>query len=178
MRSVARLLEPPMTLPSAPIPTASAMNGLAPDVEAAVTALRLAMARVAMGDVEAIKALYSRSAEATSFYGWGGYEHGWEHVSKRWDWAGQQFQGGTVSYVNVTTVVTADMVLLTDIETFSEQRVAGVDGLTGWSNRVTHVLRREAGGWRLLHRHANRVEPQFEPSSRLASGTPAPAGPR
>ena len=34
--------------------------------------------------------------DATSFYGWGGYEKGWDAVSRRWDWAGQQFKGGTV----------------------------------------------------------------------------------
>ena len=30
------------------------------------------MAKVANGDVSEIKALYSHSADATSFYGWGG----------------------------------------------------------------------------------------------------------
>ncbi len=140
-------------------------------VDAAVTdaiaRLRAAMAAVANGDVTAIKALYSHSAEATSFYGWGGYEKGWDAVSKRWDWAGQQFQGGSVSYQNVTTVVTPELFYLTDIETFANQRMAGVDGLTGWSNRVTHIFRREAGAWRLLHRHGNRLEGQFEPKTKL-----------
>src|SRR6476661_2596418 len=85
---------------------------------AALTRLHDAMARVANGDTSAIRALYSHSAEATSFYGWGGYEKGWEAVSRRWDWAGEQFQGGTVSYQNVTTVVTAELAYTTDIETF------------------------------------------------------------
>ena len=51
------------------------------------------MAKVANGDVSAIKALYSHSDDATSFYGWGGYEKGWQAVSKRWDWAGAPVQG-------------------------------------------------------------------------------------
>jgi ketosteroid isomerase-like protein len=125
------------------------------------------MAMVAMGDATAIKALYSHTADATSFYGWGGYEHGWDAVSKRWDWAASQFKGGNVGYHNVSTVVSADMFLVTDIETYTNQRVSGVDGVTGWSNRVTHVFRREKGDWRLVHRHANRHEVQFEPSTRL-----------
>jgi ketosteroid isomerase-like protein len=142
--------------------------------EAAVARLRAAMAQVANGDVSGIKALYSQTAEATSFYGWGGYEKGWEAVSRRWDWAGRQFQGGTVSYENVTTVVTAELAYTTDIESFSV-RMAGLDQPTGWSNRVTHVFRREAGGWRLLHRHANRLEPQYAPSTRLTPTPPAPS---
>ena len=40
---------------------------------AAIARLRGAMADVSNGDVRAIKGLYSHSAEATSFYGWGGY---------------------------------------------------------------------------------------------------------
>ena len=144
---------------------------LDPSVSEAIARLHAAMARVAMGDVSAIKALYSRGADATSFFGWGGYERGWDAVEKRWDWAGRQFKGGSVSYENLTTVVTQDMFLVTDIETYANQRMAGVAGVTGWSNRVTHVFRREGGEWRLVHRHGNRLEAQYEPAARLK---PAP----
>jgi ketosteroid isomerase-like protein len=137
-------------------------------VRAAVARLHAAMAKVANGDVSEIKRLYSHTADATSFYGWGGYEKGEEAVSKRWDWAGQQFMGGTVRHENITTVMTSEMFYVTDIETFEAQRVAGVEAVTGWSNRVTHIFRREDGEWRLIHRHANRLEAQHEPSSRMA----------
>lgn len=133
----------------------------------ALARLHAAMAKVANGDVSAIKALYSHSAEATSFYGWGGYEKGWEAVSKRWDWAAQQFQGGSVAHETISQALTPEMFYVTQIETFSRQRVAGVAGETGWSNRVTHVFARENGDWRLIHRHANRLETQFEPSQKL-----------
>lgn len=142
------------------------MTSLDSSVSDAIARLHAAMAKVAMGDVSAIKALYSHTAEATSFYGWGGYEKGWEAVSRRWDWAGQQFKGGTVAYDNVTTVVTAELAYTTDIETF-KVRMAGMDQPTQWSNRVTHVFRLIDGEWRLLHRHANRLETQYEPSMRL-----------
>ena len=132
----------------------------------AVERLREAMAQVANGDVSGIKALYAHGDDATSFYGWGGYEKGWEAVSQRWDWAGRQFKGGTVSYENVTTVVTAELAYTTDIETF-EVRMEGMDRPTQWSNRVTHIFRLEGGEWRLLHRHANRLEEQYEPATRL-----------
>jgi ketosteroid isomerase-like protein len=137
-------------------------------VKAAIARLHAAMAKVANGDVSAIKSLYSHTPDATSFYGWGGYEKGGEAVARRWDWAGRQFKGGTVRYENVSTVVTPEMFYVTDIETFDDQRVAGVEGITGWSNRVTHIFRREAGEWRLVHRHGNRLEAQHEPSIKLA----------
>jgi ketosteroid isomerase-like protein len=137
-------------------------------IDAAIARLRAAMADVANGDVRAIKALYSHSADATSFYGWGGYERGWDAVSARWDWAGQQFKGGRVSYQNVTTVITPELFYTTDIETYASQAMAGVEGITGWTNRVTHIFRLEDGEWRLTHRHGNRLEDQYRPSSRLA----------
>src|ERR1700748_2747916 len=137
-------------------------------VQSAVARLHAAMAKVANGDVSDIKRLYSHTADATSFYGWGGYERGEEGASKRWDWAGQQFRGGPVRHENITTVITPEMFYVTDIETFENQRVAGVDGVTGWSNRVTHIFHREQGEWRLIHRHANRLEAQHEPSTRMA----------
>jgi ketosteroid isomerase-like protein len=132
----------------------------------AVARLRAALADVANGDVAAIRALYSHSDDATSFYGWGGYEKGWPAVDERWSWAGQQFKGGTVSHQNVTTVVTPELAYTTDIETF-EVQMDGMERPTRWSNRVTHVFRLEDGRWRLLHRHANRLEDQYKPSTRL-----------
>jgi ketosteroid isomerase-like protein len=137
-------------------------------VRAAIAQLHAAMAKVANGDVSAIKALYSHSDDATSFYGWGGYEKGWRAVSQRWDWAGAQFKGGTVRHQNVSTVITSELFYVTDIETFENQRVADTADITGWSNRVTHIFRKEDGEWRLLHRHGNRLESQYQPSSRLA----------
>lgn len=134
---------------------------------AALAALRAALADVANGDVAAIKALYSHGDEATSFYGWGGYEKGWAAVSQRWDWAGQQFKGGTVSHENVTTVVGDDLALVTDIESFAVSMEAGA-APSRWTNRVTHVFRFEEGSWRLLHRHANRLEGRYEPAARFA----------
>jgi len=59
------------------------------------------------------------------------------------------------------------MFFVTDIETYSNQRMAGVEGETAWSNRVTHIFWREGGEWRLVHRHANRLETQYEPAARL-----------
>ena len=132
----------------------------------ALTTLREALAHVANGDVGPIKALYSHADDATSMYGWGGYEKGWSAISTRWDWAAQQFKGGTVSHENVSTVVGTELAFTTDIETF-DVLLPGGEQPTQWTNRVTLVFRFEAGRWRLLHRHANRLEGQYEPAPRL-----------
>ena len=142
------------------------MTPQTPPFAAAIARLHAAMAKVANGDISAIKALYAHGEDATSFYGWGGYEKGWAAVSKRWDWAGQQFKGGSVTYENVTTVVSPALAYTTEIETF-EARMEGMDRPARWSNRVTHIFRVEDGEWRLVHRHANRLEERYIPSARL-----------
>ena len=135
-------------------------------IEAAVERLRMAMADVANGDTRAIKALYEHSHDATSFYGWGGYEVGWAQVDKRWDWAGQQFKGGTVSYEPLTRVASGDLFYTTDIETF-QVTMDGKAEPAIWSNRVTHIFHHTGGDWRLIHRHANRLEGQYKPGPKL-----------
>ena len=147
------------------MPKPALPDGLA----AAIARLHAAMAKVANGDTSAIKALYAHTDDATSFYGWGGYEKGWEAVARRWDWAGQQFRGGTVSYQRVSAVATGELAYTTDIETF-HARVDGVEQPVAWSNRVTHIFRLERGEWRLVHRHANRFEARFTPSTRIPPG--------
>ena len=123
----------------------------------AIDRLHAAIGRAAGGDPRPIQALYSHAGDVTAFYGWGGYERGWDAVRTRWDWAAAQFAGGTVAYENLTTVVTAEMAYTTDVETF-RVRLAGVEAPAEWSNRVTHIFRFEDGAWRLVHRHANRLE--------------------
>ena len=130
---------------------------------AAVARLHAAMGQVANGDIGAITALYSHGCEATSFYGWGGYEKGWDAVARRWDWAGQQFKGGTVSYRNLATSFGDAMGFTVDIETF-DARLGPENVPRRWSNRVTHIFRRENGEWRLVHRHASRLEDQRAPA--------------
>jgi ketosteroid isomerase-like protein len=137
-----------------------------PSIAEAIVLLHAAMEKVANGDISAITVLHSHADDATSYYGWGGYEVGWAAVAKRWEWAGQQFQGGSVSYQPLTVVAGGDLFYTTEIETF-RVRVAGRPQSVEWTNRVTHVFRREDGVWRLLHRHANRLEAQHRPADRF-----------
>jgi len=134
----------------------------------AIQRLQAAMNTLMSGNASAIKALCSRCDDVTAFLGWGGYEKGWEQVGERWDWAGQQFKGGgPVTYQNLTTIITAELAYTTDIETIWVQ-LDGMDKPRQWSNRVTHIFRLENGEWRLVHRHGNRIEDRYTPSTRLS----------
>ena len=131
----------------------------------AVNRLHAAMANVANGDVSAIVALHADASDITSFYGWGGYEKGRRDLRERWDWASEQFKGGTVSYEPLASGAGGDVGYTVDIETFKVRLKNQVgDAPTEWSNRVTHIFRRENGEWRLVHRHASRLQPRREPT--------------
>ena len=137
------------------------------DARQAIERLHAAMNSLMSGDASPMKALCSRRDDATAFLGWGGYEKGWEQVSERWEWAGRQFKGGgPVTYQNITTVITTELTYTTHIETIRVQ-VDGMEKPTEWSNRVTHIFRLEDGEWRLVHRHGNRLESRYTPSTRL-----------
>jgi ketosteroid isomerase-like protein len=119
------------------------------------------------GDASAIKALYSHREDATAFFGWGGYETGRPAVRRRWDWAAQQFRGGEpVLCEHLTALAAPGLPVTTHVETI-RARAAGAERPTEWSNRTTHVFRLEDGEWRLVHRHANRLEARYEPATRL-----------
>jgi ketosteroid isomerase-like protein len=133
----------------------------------AVARLEAAMNTLMSGDASAIKALYSHRDDVTAFFGWGGYEQGWDAVSRRWDWAAEQFRGGgPVRYQHLTAVAAPGLAVTTHVES-TRVRLAGTAEPTEWSNRVTHVFRLEDGAWRLVHRHANRLEARYEPGPRL-----------
>lgn len=135
-------------------------------VREAIRRLHASRNALASGDTSASRALWSHRDDVTAFLGWGGYEVGWEQVSKRIDWAAEQFKGGEVTYQNLSTVITNELAYTTDIETWRVQ-LDGVDEPRQWSNRVTHIFRIEDGEWRLVHRHGNRLESQYKPSTRL-----------
>lgn len=63
------------------------------------------------------------------------------------------FRNGTFAQEVVQAVVTDDMVMLATIEHCKVE--AGGLPAQDWKLRLTLVYRREAGGWRLIHRHAD-----------------------
>lgn len=127
----------------------------------ALEALHQAINKLVDGDPEPIQRLHSKSDDLTAFYGWGGYERGYESIAARWAWGSQKFHGGKVSYETIATVVTADMAYAMELETFSVRFGDQKESKT-WTNNVTHVFIREPEGWAIIHRHAH---PQADPPS-------------
>jgi ketosteroid isomerase-like protein len=81
-------------------------------------------------------------------------EHGWENVATRLDWASSKFSGGTRRTEIINCTVGAGFACSVQKELI-RFRAAGRTEDSNLEFRVTMVFRREADGWRILHRHAD-----------------------
>jgi ketosteroid isomerase-like protein len=92
--------------------------------------------------------------------GWGAYERGWDEVRRRYEWVTDNFAGTSsniCSFENITVVYGEDIAYTLDIERNS------IDGNKRQMDlRVTTVFRKEAGEWKMVHRHGDPlVEQQY-----------------
>ena len=108
------------------------------------------------GDTTLWKELCSRRDDVTIAGGWGDYERGWVEVGPRYDWAAARFAGGEVACDIIATEVSGDLAYTFHIER-ATVRLAGADEPAPMALRVTHIYRREAGDWKLVHRHADPI---------------------
>ena len=122
-----------------------------------------ALGRFVNGDAGPYKQLWSHADDVTIFGGWGGYEQGWDAVSRRLDWAASRFGEGHVDIGNLAAGSSGDLAYSIDIES----NVGLVDGAPRCVTalRVTHICQRAGGGWRIVHRHADRLGPREDPAS-------------
>ena len=125
-----------------------------------------AQTRFINGDPALWKQHASHGDDVTILGAFGGYgEKGWNAVGSRYDWASSQYKAGgatlAVEYLQVTE--RGDLGYTVAIE---RQEAARVGDATPARRalRVTQVFRREAGAWKLVHRHADALIEKQSPS--------------
>ena len=116
------------------------------------------------GRPEAFKALWSRADDVTLSGGFGGnIEKGWEQVGRRLDWVGTQFSNGTNIIERIVAKANGDLGYVVQIERVRFHAPGQAKESTR-DYRVTMLFRREAEGWRIVHRQADsqmmKVAPQ------------------
>jgi ketosteroid isomerase-like protein len=126
-----------------------------------------AQVRFINGDPALWKQHTSRRDDVTLLGGFGGEgEKGWNAVGSRYDWAASQYQAGkasvTVHYHSVT--VSGELGVTVGVERQQNVRVGRQSEAVRRVLRVTQVFRREADGWKLLHRHADQMTEKQDPS--------------
>jgi ketosteroid isomerase-like protein len=123
--------------------------------DAVLAEVEAAQVQLVNGRPAAFKALWSHQDDVTLSGGLGGaIAKGWTRVSERLDWVATQYRDGERTHQEVARYVGEDLAYVVLRETIRFKSPA--DGRPMIQElRVTQVFRREAGRWRILHRHAD-----------------------
>jgi len=119
-----------------------------------IAKLETAEHEFAQGRPAAFKDLWSHSDDVSICGAFGGVESGWDKVASRLDWASSQFSEGTRSREEIKSAVGAEFAYLVQTEHI-RFRVPSRTEPSTLDLRVTMVFRREADGWRIVHRQAD-----------------------
>jgi len=130
--------------------------------------LEEALTRFVNGEPALLKQIASRREDATIMGAWGAYERGWHEVGPRYEWAASRLEesGARVEIEYLSSVESGDLAYTVAIER-SEAHLAGRDQPMPMTLRVTHAFRKEEGGWKLLHRHADPLVEKTAPATVL-----------
>ncbi|MBC7923033.1 MAG: nuclear transport factor 2 family protein, partial [Ferruginibacter sp.] len=104
--------------------------------------------------------------DATLMGEWGAYEKGGRQVDPRYDWASARFSasGAKVRVEYLSREVSENLAYTVSIER-SEVRLVNADQPARMALRVTHLFRKEGGGWKLVHRHADPLTGKTAPTA-------------
>jgi ketosteroid isomerase-like protein len=109
------------------------------------------------GNPEPAKALYSHLEDASLANPFGPVATGWNQVAESMERAASNYSDGKATgFETVATQVTPDLAYIVEVERF-EAKVGGNQEITSGALRVTSIVRREDGVWRIVHRHADPI---------------------
>ena len=124
------------------------------DLRDALDRVAAALAAMFTGDPAPYAALWATGEQPTLFGAWGPIEHGHDGVVRTFPWVASRFSEGAACRPRYEVVDwSGDLAYTVGFEEV-EVRVDGGPP-SPMTLRVTHVLRRVDGEWRLVHRHAD-----------------------
>jgi len=106
------------------------------------------------GRPAAFQALWSHADCVTLCGGFGGVERGWQNVAARLNWVSAKYSDGTRTREEISRMVGAHFAYLVQTEVVNSH-VGSQSEPSTQKLRATMVFRREADGWRIVHRHAD-----------------------
>ncbi len=120
----------------------------------------LAVVAIANGNPEPYKKLFSRREDATlanPFAPLGPVSRGWTQVSETLERAAANYANGEATgFETAAKHVSADLAYVVEVERF-RAKVGGRNDFVTVALRVTTIFRREAGAWKVVHRHADTI---------------------
>lgn len=151
------------------------MTVSASELDSLIERYHAALLEFFRGNSQPCADMYSVTDDATLANPFGGIARGRADVSDRMVEAAAHYrEGEVVAFENFATVVTGDVAYVVEIERY-RARVADRVESDDVAIRVTSIFRREAGEWKIVHRHADtRVGPQA-PESVISQDGPVQA---
>ena len=134
--------------------TATTTHIVPADLRVALERVADALAAMFTGDPAPYAALWAAGEQPTLFGAWGPIERGHDAVVRTFDWVASRFSDGAACRPRYDVVDWSDDLAYTVGFEEVEVRVDG-GAPAPMTIRVTHVLRRVDGEWRLVHRHAD-----------------------
>lgn len=134
--------------------TATTTPTVPADLLAALDRVSDALTAMFAGEPAPYAALWAAGEQPTLFGAWGPIERGHDAVVRTFDWVASRFSGGAACRPRYDVVDWSDDLAYTVGFEEVEVRVDG-GAPAPMTLRVTHVLKRIDGGWRLVHRHAD-----------------------
>ena len=130
----------------------------ASDFDQVIERYHIALGELINRNPAVYKELYSRHDDATlanPFAPFGPVSRGWTQVAETIERAASNYGGGELfGFDTVAKFVTNQLAYLVEVERFSA-KIAGKTEPASIALRVTTVLRREDGAWRIVHRQAD-----------------------
>ena len=127
------------------------------ELDSVIAEVRQALRAFAKGDPEPLKALFSHAEDVTLANPFGPAIKGWASVSDALDYAASRFRDGDViSFETIAKHVTSDLASTHETERW-QAKVGDSDELSSFQLRVSTTYRREHGGWKIVHRHADPI---------------------
>ncbi len=131
------------------------------ELRQAVEHIKVVSQQYLAGEAAPFLACDQHADDVTIFGAWGAYERGWEQVGPRLEWGAARYRGGHTDFELLALSVSGDLGYTVWIER-GEGRVVGVDEVRPMALRVTQIYRREADGWKIIHRHGDAVVEKIE----------------
>ncbi len=101
--------------------------------------------------------LYSRHDDVTLGNPFGPYARGYDDVLRTLQDAASHYRDGEATgFERISEHVTPELACFVEVERY-RAKVGGREDVTPVSVRVTSIVRKEHGAWRLVHRHVDPI---------------------
>jgi ketosteroid isomerase-like protein len=127
------------------------------DLDALIEKSHQALDAFTKGDPAPLQALFSQCDDVTLANPFGPAQRGWPQVRDTMARAAAHYRAGrALGFDQIAKYVTPDIAYIHELERF-EAKMGGSDEIMPVSLRCTSVFRREADGWKIIHRHADPI---------------------